>query len=108
VEFELEGGQFIAFNGGPHHQLTEAISLFVTCATQEEVDRYWTRLTADGGEPGRCGWLKDRFGLSWQIVPTTLLTLMADRDPARAGRVVQAMLAMQRIDIATLQKACDG
>ena len=108
VEFQLEGGQFIAFNGGPHYKLNEAISLFVSCETQEEVDTYWDVLTADGGEASRCGWLKDKFGLSWQIIPTALPRLMADRDPVRAGRVVQAMLGMQKIEIAGLEKAYEG
>ena len=108
VEFQLEGSQFIAFNGGPHFQFNEAISLFVTCETQEEVDRYWELLTANGGEPSRCGWLKDKFGLSWQIIPTALTTLMSDEDSAKAGRVAQAMLGMQKIDIAELHKAHRG
>jgi predicted 3-demethylubiquinone-9 3-methyltransferase (glyoxalase superfamily) len=107
-EFQLEGQQFLALNGGPVYQFNEAISLFVTCATQEEVDTLWARLTADGGEPGRCGWLKDRFGVSWQIIPTALMTLMADKDPARASRVTQAMLTMGRIDIAGLKRAYDN
>lgn len=108
VEIELGGQEVILFNGGPHHALNEAVSLMVTCDTQEEVDRYWERLTADGGEESRCGWLEDRFGLSWQIIPTALTRLMADEDRERAGRVVQAMLGMSRIDIAELQKAYDG
>jgi predicted 3-demethylubiquinone-9 3-methyltransferase (glyoxalase superfamily) len=107
-EFQLEGQQFLALNGGPLYRFNEAISLFVTCATQEEVDTLWARLTADGGEPGRCGWLKDRFGVSWQIIPTALMTLMADKDPARASRVTQAMLTMGRIDIAGLKRAYDN
>lgn len=108
VEFQLEGIQLIAFNGGPHFKFNEAISLFVTCETQEEVDRYWELLIANGGEPSRCGWLKDRFGLSWQIIPSALTTLMADEDSARAGRVAQAMLGMQKIDIAALHRAHRG
>jgi predicted 3-demethylubiquinone-9 3-methyltransferase (glyoxalase superfamily) len=108
VEFELEGSQFIAFNGGPHLTLNEAVSLFVHCETQEEVDRYWGALLAGGGTPSRCGWLKDRFGLSWQIIPEALPRLMSDKDPARAGRVVQAMLGMQKIDVAGLEKAYAG
>ncbi|MEQ1693155.1 MAG: VOC family protein [Gemmatimonas sp.] len=108
VEFEIEGQQIIAFNGGPHYSLTEAVSLMVRCTTQAEVDMYWDKLTADGGQPSRCGWLKDRFGLSWQIIPEALPRLMGDPDRVRAQRVVQAMLTMSKIDIAMLQKAYDG
>ena len=108
VELEIDGQRLIAFNGGPHYKLTEAVSLMVHCETQEEVDYLWERLTADGGEESRCGWLKDKFGLSWQIIPQALMTLMGDKDPARAGRVVQAMLGMAKIDIAALQRAYDG
>lgn len=108
VELEIDGQLITAFNGGPHYKLSEAVSLFVHCETQEEVDRYWDLLTADGGSPGQCGWLKDKFGLSWQIVPGALMRLMGDPDPARAGRVVQAMLGMSKIDIAGLQRAYDG
>ena len=108
VELEIDGQRLIAFNGGPHYKLTEAVSLMVHCETQEEVDYYWQKLTADGGEESRCGWLKDKFGLSWQIIPQALMTLMGDKDPARAGRVVQAMLGMAKIDIAALQRAYDG
>ena len=108
VELEIDGQRLIAFNGGPHFKLTEAVSLMVQCETQDEVDYFWDKLTADGGEPSRCGWLKDKFGLSWQIIPQALVTLMGDKDPARAGRVVQAMLGMSKIDIAGLQKAYDA
>jgi predicted 3-demethylubiquinone-9 3-methyltransferase (glyoxalase superfamily) len=108
VELEIEGQRIIAFNGGPHYKLTEAVSLMVHCETQDEVDYYWNALTADGGSPSRCGWLKDKFGLSWQIIPQALMTLMNDKDPARAGRVVQAMLGMAKIDIAELQRAYDA
>jgi predicted 3-demethylubiquinone-9 3-methyltransferase (glyoxalase superfamily) len=97
----------MALNGGPQFKFTEAISLFVSCETQAEVDDLWARL-GSGGEPQRCGWLKDRFGLSWQVVPTTLMELMGDPDPARAGRVMQAMLQMDKIDIAALRRAHDG
>src|SRR5262245_8449863 len=103
--FELEGPRFLALNGGPHFKFNEAISLLVDCATQGEVDDLWEKLTADGGAPGRCGWLKDRFGLSWQIVPTRLGELMGDRDPARAGRVAQAMMKMGKLDVAALERA---
>lgn len=106
--FQLEGQQFMALNGGPHFKFTEAISLFVDCETQEEVDALWDRLTADGGQPSRCGWLKDKFGLSWQIIPSVLGRLLHDEDPARAGRVMQAMLQMQKIDIRGLEQAHEG
>ncbi|GAA1821766.1 VOC family protein [Luedemannella flava] len=109
VTFELDGVKFTALNGGPMHAtFTEAVSFQVDCADQAEVDRYWDTLTADGGEPGQCGWLKDRWGLSWQIVPTALPTLLADPDPEAAARVMKAMLAMQKIDIATLEAARAG
>ncbi len=108
VEFEIDGQRLIAFNGGPHYTLTEAVSLMVHCKTQDDVDKFWNALTADGGAPSRCGWLKDKFGLSWQIIPEALTTLMTDKDAARAGRVVQAMLGMSKIDIAGLQAAYDA
>jgi predicted 3-demethylubiquinone-9 3-methyltransferase (glyoxalase superfamily) len=106
VTFELDGVRFTALNGGPAHaQFTEAISFQVECADQAEVDRYWDTLIADGGEPSQCGWLKDRYGLSWQIVPEALPKLLADPDPGAAARVMAAMLKMQKLDIATLQAA---
>jgi predicted 3-demethylubiquinone-9 3-methyltransferase (glyoxalase superfamily) len=106
VQFELDGEQFTALNGGPQQfTFNESVSFLVTCGDQAEVDGYWDRLTADGGEPGPCGWLKDKYGLSWQIVPKVLTELLADPDPARAGRVMQAMLGMSKIDIKTLQNA---
>ena len=105
VDFELAGVQFIALNGGPHFQFSEAISLSVDCENQAEIDLLWEKLT-DGGEPGRCGWLKDRFGLSWQIVPTQLRSLLFD--PANGGRVMQVMLEMSKLDLARLQAAADG
>ena len=108
VEFEIDGQRLIAFNGGPHYTLTEAVSLMVHCKTQDEVDNFWNALTADGGTPSRCGWLKDKFGLSWQIIPEALTTLMTDKDAARVGRVVQAMLGMSKIDIEGLQAAYDA
>lgn len=104
--FQLEGQEFFALNGGPMFKFTEAISLFVNCETQEEVDDLWVRLSA-GGEKSRCGWLKDKFGLSWQIIPTALGRLMGDKDPAKAGRVMQAMMQMSKIDIKALQQAYD-
>jgi predicted 3-demethylubiquinone-9 3-methyltransferase (glyoxalase superfamily) len=106
IEFELDGQVFNALNGGPHFKFSEAISLLVNCPTQAEIDRLWERL-GEGGSPGRCGWLKDKFGLSWQIVPERLGQWMSDPDPARAGRVMQAMLPMGKIDIARLQQAGD-
>ena len=108
VEFEIDGQRIIAFNGGPHYTLTSAVSLMVHCDTQDDVDYYWNALTADGGAESRCGWLTDRFGLSWQIIPEALTRLMSDKDPAKAGRVVQAMLGMNKIEIAGLQLAYDG
>jgi predicted 3-demethylubiquinone-9 3-methyltransferase (glyoxalase superfamily) len=108
VQFELEGQKFMALNGGPHYQFNEAISLFVGCETQQEIDEYWGKLTADGGAPGQCGWLKDKFGLSWQIVPNALGRMLSDPDPAKSGRVMQAMLQMKKLDLTQLQKAYDG
>lgn len=102
--FQLEGQEFYALNGGPMFKFTEAISLFVNCETQEEVDDLWEKLSA-GGEKSRCGWLKDKFGLSWQIIPTALGRLMGDKDPVKAGRVMQAMMQMSKIDIKALQQA---
>lgn len=106
ASFELEGQEFIALNGGPQFQFNESISFLVNCETQEEVDELWAKLT-DGGEEQPCGWLKDRFGLSWQIVPTILGKLMSDPDPVKAGNVIQAMLQMKKIDVAALQRAYD-
>ena len=106
--FELRGQEFMFVNAGPEFPFTEAISLFVKCETQEEVDELWGKLTADGGEESRCGWLKDKFGLSWQIIPSALGELLGDPDPEKAGRAMQAMLGMQKIDIAGLQKAAAG
>ncbi len=103
--FELDGQQFYAFDAGPQFKFTEATSFFVSCETQEEVDHYWNSLTADGGQESRCGWLKDKFGLSWQIIPSALMKLMGDKDPVKAGRVMQAMLQMKKIIIADLEKA---
>ncbi len=108
VTFEIEGSQWIAFNGGPHLTLTPAISLFHLCETQAEIDRVWAALLADGGQAQQCGWLTDKFGLSWQVVPRVLGQLLQDPDPARATRAMQAMLAMTKFDIAGLQRAADG
>ena len=105
--FELHGQEFMVLNGGPLFKFTEAISFFVNCETQEEVDELWEKLS-EGGTKSRCGWLKDKFGLSWQIIPTALGRLMGDNDPAKAQRVMQAVLKMTKIDIAALQRAYDG
>jgi len=105
--FILDGVEFMGVNGGPEFRFTEAISLFVNCETQEEVDDLWAKLS-EGGEIQMCGWLKDRFGLSWQIIPSALGRLLGDPDPARASRAMEAMLQMQKIDIATLERAAAG
>jgi predicted 3-demethylubiquinone-9 3-methyltransferase (glyoxalase superfamily) len=104
VNFELDGQEFVALNGGPEFTFDEAISFQVSCQTQEEVDEFWSRLS-EGGEEGPCGWLKDRYGLSWQIVPTRLMELISDPDPQRAQRAMSAMLGMKKIDIAAVEKA---
>lgn len=106
--FEVNGQEFMVLNGGPHFKFTEAISLFVRCETQDEVDDLWTKLTADGGEESRCGWLKDRYGLWWQIIPNALGELLGDPDAEKAGRVMQAMLEMSKIDIAGLRQASEA
>ena len=108
VDFELAGRQFVAMNAGPMFKFNESISILVDCEDQAEVDRYWNALTANGGEESMCGWLKDKYGLSWQIVPKVLDQLLADPDPARAGRAMQAMLSMQKLDVAALQAAAAG
>ncbi|MGW4698424.1 VOC family protein [Kitasatospora cineracea] len=108
VSFELFGQEFLALNGGPAFRFNEAVSLQVDCADQAEVDRYWELLTADGGAPGPCGWLKDRYGLSWQIVPRRMTELLADPDPERARRATAAMLQMGKLDVAALEAAADG
>ncbi len=108
VEFEIEGQQFMALNGGPIFKFNESVSFMVDCETQEEVDHYWNALTADGGEESVCGWLKDKFGLSWQINPRILTEYLKDKDAAKSQRVMQAMLQMKKIDIAALKEAYDG
>ncbi len=105
--FELDGQQFTALNGGPEFGFTEAISFFVNCETQQEVDELWDKLCA-GGEASMCGWLKDKYGLSWQIIPKALGELLGDKDPEKAGRVMKAMLQMQKIDVKKLKEAYDG
>jgi predicted 3-demethylubiquinone-9 3-methyltransferase (glyoxalase superfamily) len=107
VAFELDGQEFIALNGGPMFKFTEAISLVVNCETQAEVDHYWDKLT-DGGQEVQCGWLKDRFGVSWQVVPTVLTELLQDKDPEKAKRVMAAMLQMKRLSVDGLKRAYEG
>jgi predicted 3-demethylubiquinone-9 3-methyltransferase (glyoxalase superfamily) len=107
VEFELNGQRFVGINGGPHFTFDEAVSFEIVCETQEEVDTYWAKLS-DGGEEGQCGWLEDRYGLSWQVVPTGMAEVLGDPDPARAERAMQAMLGMSKLDIAALRRAADG
>ncbi|GAA1366825.1 VOC family protein [Streptomyces beijiangensis] len=108
VTFELDGQRYSAFNGGPEFRFTEAISLYVDCSSQEEVDDLWSRLTADGGQESQCGWLKDKFGLSWQIIPKELTDLLSDPDGAKAGRVMQAMMGMGKIEVQALREAAAG
>ena len=107
VEFELDGNRFVGINGGPNFKFNEAVSLEVECDSQEEIDYYWEKL-GEGGEHGPCGWLKDRYGLSWQIVPTAIYELLTDSDEQRADRAMKSMLAMGKLDIAELQRAADG
>ena len=105
VEFELDGQPFVAINGGPQFKFTEAVSFMVSCADQAEIDRYWNALLQGGGQPGPCGWLKDRFGLSWQVHWPRLVEMLMDQDQEKAGRAMQAMLKMSKLDIAALEKA---
>ena len=109
VAFELDGQEFTALNGGPVFKFNEAISLMVNCETQDELDHYWDKLS-EGGDPNaqQCGWLKDKFGVSWQVVPTAVARMMSDPDPAKSERVMQALLRMKRLDIAALQRAYEG
>ena len=104
AKFQLNGQEFVALNGGPHFKFTEAVSFVVNCETQREVDEFWEKLS-EGGEESRCGWLKDKYGLSWQIVPTILVELLQDKDPEKAKRVMEAMLQMNKIDIKKLKQA---
>ena len=108
MTFVLEGQEFMGLNGGPHFRFNEAVSLFVKCETQAEVDHYWSALTADGGAESQCGWLKDRYGLSWQIIPNALGRYLGDADPAKAQRVGAAMMKMKKIDVAALDAAYAG
>jgi predicted 3-demethylubiquinone-9 3-methyltransferase (glyoxalase superfamily) len=108
ARFELDGREFLALNGNAEHAFNESTSILVRCVDQAEIDGLWERLTAHGGTPGRCGWLKDRFGVSWQVVPASLAEMLADPDPARARRVADAMMSMGKIDLAALRRAHEG
>jgi predicted 3-demethylubiquinone-9 3-methyltransferase (glyoxalase superfamily) len=108
VDFELDGRPYVALNGGPQFTFNEAVSFQIRCQDQEEVDRYWQTLTSDGGEEGPCGWLKDRWGLSWQVIPVQLEELLADPDPDRSQRAMKAMMSMGKLDIAALRQAADA
>jgi predicted 3-demethylubiquinone-9 3-methyltransferase (glyoxalase superfamily) len=105
VDFELDGKRYLALNGGPRYEFNEAVSLMVHCNTQDEIDRYWSALTADGGEEGVCGWLKDRYGLFWQIVPEVVTELLAGADRAKASRVMAAVMKMKKLDLAQIERA---
>ena len=107
-KFSLAGQEFMVLNGGPHYKLTPAFSLMVNCETQEEIDYYWEKLTADGGKPIQCGWLEDKFGVSWQIIPTAFFELMGKGDAVRSGRMMQALWGMTKLEIAELKKAYEG
>jgi predicted 3-demethylubiquinone-9 3-methyltransferase (glyoxalase superfamily) len=107
VEFELDGQRFVGINGGPEFNFDEAVSFAIECETQDEIDSYWERLS-EGGEQGQCGWLKDRYGLSWQVVPTGIEEIFSDPDPKRAERAMKALLGMRKLDIAELRRAADG
>jgi len=108
IEFEIEGQKFTALNGGPQFKFNESVSFVVNCKTQEEVDYFWEKLTAGGGQESECGWLKDKFGLSWQVTPTVLIDMLNDKDPKKAGRVMKAMMQMQKIEINKLKAAYAG
>jgi predicted 3-demethylubiquinone-9 3-methyltransferase (glyoxalase superfamily) len=108
VEFTANGQKFVALNGGPQFKFNESVSFQIFCADQEEIDYYWTRLTEDGGEPGPCGWLKDRYGLSWQVVPDKLIDMISDADQEKASRTTKAFMAMGKFDVAALEKAYAG
>ena len=107
ANFELDGQEFVALNGGPQFTFTEAVSFVVHCDSQQEVDYYWDTLTSDGGRPSQCGWLKDKYGLSWQIVPDAMMALLQQKDPKKAQRVMQALMQMTKIDLARLRQAAD-
>lgn len=106
--FEIDGIRFVGLNGGPHFKFNEAVSFSIDCKSQDEVDYYWDKLTADGGVPGQCGWLKDKFGVSWQVVPDAMPRLLMDPDRARANRAMQAMMKMKKIVVADIEAAANG
>ena len=108
IEFEIEGQKFVALNGGPQFQFNESVSFVVNCETQKEVDYYWEKLSADGGEESQCGWLRDKFGVSWQVTPTVLIDMLHEKDAKKSERVMKAMLQMQKIDIEKLEAAYRG
>jgi predicted 3-demethylubiquinone-9 3-methyltransferase (glyoxalase superfamily) len=108
VEFQIEGQKFLALNGGPLFKFTEATSFVINCETQEEVDYFWEKLTADGGAESQCGWLRDKYGLSWQIVPAVSIEMLQDKDPEKSQRVMKAIMQMKKIDIPTLKRAYEG
>lgn len=108
ASFELFGQKFAVLNGGPQFKFNEAVSFVINCESQEEVDHYWDKLTANGGQPSQCGWLKDKFGLSWQVTPAILPKMLGDKDPAKAARAMQAMMKMAKLDIAVLEEAYEG
>jgi predicted 3-demethylubiquinone-9 3-methyltransferase (glyoxalase superfamily) len=108
IEFEIEGQKFTALNGGPQFKFNESVSFVVYCQTQDEVDYFWQKLAADGGQESECGWLRDKFGLSWQVTPTVLIEMLHDKDPKKSGRVMNAMMQMQKIDISKLKAAYAG
>ena len=108
VEFELEGQKFIGLNAGPHFKFNEAVSFFVGCETQQEIDDFWAKLTADGGAPSQCGWLKDKYGVSWQVIPKGLIEMLTDSDPEKAKRTTEAMFGMSKLDIDALERAYAG
>ncbi|MFF4147908.1 VOC family protein [Streptomyces sp. NPDC001698] len=108
VDFVANGQKFVALNGGPQFTFNESISFQIYCASQEEIDHYWTKLNENGGEPGPCGWLKDRYGVSWQVIPDKLIDMIGDPDAEKAARTTRAMLAMRKLDIAALQRAYAG
>jgi predicted 3-demethylubiquinone-9 3-methyltransferase (glyoxalase superfamily) len=108
VKFQIAGQEFIALNGGPMFKFNESVSFVVNCETQEEIDYFWEKLTAGGGEESRCGWLSDKFGLSWQVVPALLQEMMLDKDEAKSNRVMEAILKMDKLDLATLERAYEG
>ncbi|WNM32301.1 VOC family protein [Streptomyces sp. Li-HN-5-11] len=108
VDFTANGHKFVALNGGPQFKFNEAISFQIYCENQEEIDHYWTKLSENGGEPGPCGWLKDKYGVSWQVIPDGLIDMIGDPDPEKAARTTRAMLSMGKLDIAALRQAYDG